>query len=59
MGVSKIASDFMDSAMNIERLIMGEIVGKMMEPFPIKISNGPTKPCTFLLESGTFLTVWV
>ena len=35
MGVSKIASDFMDSAMNIERLNMGEVVGETMELIPI------------------------
>ena len=41
MGVSKIASDFMDSAMNIERLnmgeVVGEVVGEMMELIPIQI----------------------
>ena len=35
MGVWKIASDFMDSTMNIERLNMGEVVGEMMELIPI------------------------
>ena len=28
----KFATDFMDSAMNNERLNMGEVVGEMMEP---------------------------
>ena len=31
MGSLKFATDFMDSAMNIERLNMGEVVGEMME----------------------------
>ena len=37
MGILKIASDFMDSAMNNERLNMGEVVGEMMEPILIQI----------------------
>jgi len=37
MGILKIAADFMDSAMNNERLNMGEVVGEMMELIPIKI----------------------
>ena len=44
MGVSKIASDFMDSAMNIERLNMGEVVGEMMELIPIQIQDWYIKP---------------
>ena len=35
MRIMKIASDFMDSAMNIERLNMGEVVGEMIELIPI------------------------
>ena len=31
MRIMKIAADFMDSAMNNERLNMGEVVGEMME----------------------------
>ena len=31
MRILKIATDFMDSAMNIERLNMGVVVGEMME----------------------------
>ena len=31
MRILKIATDFMDFAMNIERLNMGEVVGEMME----------------------------
>ena len=31
MRILKIATDFMDFAMNIERLKMGEVVGEMME----------------------------
>ena len=42
--ILKIAADFMDSAMNIERLNMGKVVGKMMEPFLIQISHWPVKP---------------
>ena len=30
MGILKIAADFMDSAMNNERLNMGEVVGETM-----------------------------
>ena len=37
MGILKIASDFMDSTMNNERLNMGEVVGEMMELIPIQI----------------------
>ena len=37
MGVLKIASALMDSAMNNERLNMGEVVGEMTEPIPIQI----------------------
>ena len=44
MGILKIAADFMDSAMNNERLNMGEVVGEMMEPFLIQISHWPVKP---------------
>jgi len=33
----KFATDFMDSAMNNERLNMGEVVGEMMEPILIQI----------------------
>ena len=33
----KFATDFMDSAMNIERLNMGEVVGEMMELILIQI----------------------
>ena len=44
MGIMKIAADFMDSAMNNERLNMGEVVGEMMKPFPIQISNWLVKP---------------
>ena len=57
MGILKIAADFMDSAMNSERLNMGEVVGEMMEPFPIQISHWPIKPfnltfwgCLYLKE---------
>jgi hypothetical protein len=57
MGILKIAADFMDSAMNNERLNMGEVVGEMMEPFPIQISHWPIKPfnltyweCLYLKE---------
>ena len=44
MGILKIAADFMDSAMNIERLNMGEVVGETMKPFLIQISNWLVKP---------------
>ena len=44
MGILKIAADYMDSAMNNERLNMGEVVGEMMEPIPIQISHWPVKP---------------
>ena len=44
MRILKIAADFMDSAMNNERLNMGEVVGEMMEPFPIQISHWLVKP---------------
>ena len=37
MGILKIAADFMDSAMNNERLNMGEVVGEMMELILIQI----------------------
>ena len=57
MGILKIAADFMDSAMNSEKLNMGEVVGEMMEPFPIQISYWPIKPfnltywrCLYLKE---------
>ena len=39
MWILKIDADFMDSTMNNERLNMGEVVGEMMEPFPIQISH--------------------
>ena len=51
MGILKIAADFMDSAMNNERLNMGEVVGEMMEPFLIQISHWLVKPFN--------LTYWV
>ena len=35
MGILKIAADFMDSVMKNKRLNMGEVVGEVMEPFPI------------------------
>ena len=44
MGILKIAADFMDSAMNSERLNMGKVVGETMEPFPIQISHWLVKP---------------
>jgi len=44
MGILKIAADFMDSAVNNERLNMGEVVGEMMKPFPIQISSCLVKP---------------
>ena len=44
MGILKIAADFMDSAMNNKRLNMREVVGEMMKPFPIQISNWLVKP---------------
>ena len=44
MRILKIAADFMDSAMNNERLNMGEVVGEMMEPFLIQISHWLVKP---------------
>ena len=44
MGVWKIASDFMDSAMNIERLNMGGGGGGMMELIPIQIQDWYIKP---------------
>ena len=57
MRILKIAADFMDSAMNSERLNMGEVVGEMMEPFPIQISHWHIKPfnltywgCLYLKE---------
>ena len=37
MGILKIAADYMDSAMNNERLNMGEVVGDMMELIQIQI----------------------
>ena len=37
MGILKITADFMDSAMNNERLYMGEVVGEMMELILIQI----------------------
>ena len=37
MGIQKIAADIMDTAMNNERLNMGEVVGEMMVPIPIQI----------------------
>ena len=40
----KFATDFMDSAMNNERLNMGEVVGEMMKLFLIQISHWPIKP---------------
>ena len=40
----KFATDFMDSAMNNERLNMGEVVGERMEPFLIEISHWLVKP---------------
>ena len=40
----KFATDFMDSAMNNERLNMGEVVGEMMKLFLIHISHWPIKP---------------
>ena len=40
-GDSEFATDFMNSAMNIERLnmgeVLGEVVGEMMELIPIQI----------------------
>ena len=57
MGILIIAAYFMDSAMNNERLNMGEVVGKLMEPFPIQISHWLIKPfnltywgCLYLKE---------
>ena len=47
MGILKIATDFMDTAMNSERLNMEEVVGEMMEPFPIQISHWPIKPVSY------------
>ena len=44
MRILKIAANFMDSAMNNERLNMGEVVGETMEPFPIQISHWLIKP---------------
>ena len=44
MGSLKFATDFMDSAMNIERLNMGEVVGEMMELIPIQIQDWYIKP---------------
>ncbi len=53
----KFATDFMNFAMNNERLNMGEVVGEMMEPFPIQISHWHIKPfnltywgCLYLKE---------
>ena len=40
----KFATDFMDSAVNNERLNMGEVVGEMMKLFLIQISHWPIKP---------------
>ena len=40
----KFATDFVDSAMNNERLNMGEVVGEMMKLFLIQISHWPFKP---------------
>ena len=40
----KIASDFMDFAMNLERLNMGEVVGEMMKLILIQIKEKNIKP---------------
>ena len=40
----KFATDFMDSAMNNERLNMGEVVGEMMELILIQIQDWNIKP---------------
>ena len=40
----KFATDFMDSAINNERLNMREVVGEMMKLFLIQISHWPIKP---------------
>ena len=40
----KFATDFMDSAMNNERLNMGEVVGEMMELILIQIQDWKMKP---------------
>ena len=37
MRILKIATDFMDSAMNTERLNMGEVVGEMQDD----VANNP------------------
>ena len=57
MRILKIAANFMVSAMNNERLNMGEVVGEMMEPFLIQILHWPVKPfnltywgCLYLKE---------
>ena len=44
MGSLKFATDFMDSAMNIERLNMGEVVGEMMELILIQFQDWNIKP---------------
>ena len=42
--LEKMDADFMDSAMNNERLNMGVVVGETMEPFPIQFSHWLVKP---------------
>ena len=58
MGILKIAADFMDSAMNSERLNMGEVVGEMMEPFPIQISHWPIKLFNLTYWGCLYLKEW-
>ena len=58
MRILKIAADFMDSAMNNERLNMGEVVGEMMEPFLIQISHWLVKPFNLTYWGCLYLKKW-
>ena len=51
----KFATDFMDSAMNNERLNMGEVVGEMTELILIQIQDWNIKPFNLIYWNGLYL----
>ena len=58
MRIMKIASDFMDSAMNNKRLNMGELVGEAMEPILIQILDWYIKPFNLTYWGCLYLKRW-
>ena len=51
----KFATDFMDSAMNNERLNIGEVVGEMMELILIQIQDLNVKPFNLIYWGCLYL----